>query len=145
MYDLDHVKKHLPHRDPFLLVDRVIEVDLGNKIHAQWDIKPEADFFRGHFPDKPVLPGVLIIESLAQAAGILGFMTMNKTPEEGSIYYFAGADRVRFRKPVVPGDQLIISCELLSIKRQRFGQVKGEAHVDGNLVCAGELMFSLVD
>ena len=79
MYDLDHVKKHLPHRDPFLLVDRVIEVDLGNKIHAQWDIKPEADFFRGHFPDKPVLPGVLIIESLAQAAGILGFMTMNKT------------------------------------------------------------------
>ena len=105
-YDLDHVKKHLPHRDPFLFVDKVIDIELGERIHAQRFLSPDENFFAGHFPDKPVMPGVLIIEAMAQAAGVLGFMTMNKTPEEGSIYYFAGADKVRFKKPVLPGETL---------------------------------------
>ena len=139
MYDLDHVKKHLPHRDPFLLVDRVIEVDLGNKIHAQWDIKSEADFFRGHFPDKPVLPGVLIIESLAQAAGILGFMTMNKTPEEGSIYYFAGADKVRFRQPVVPGEVLDLFSAVESVK-SGIWKFNCYAEVEGKKICSAMIL-----
>ena len=88
------------------------------------------------------MPGVLIVESMAQVGGII-VTQMPHLPK--GLFVFAGINNVKFRKPVVPGDQLIISCELLSIKRQRFGKVKGEAHVDGNLVCAGELMFSLVD
>ena len=139
MYDLDHIKKHLPHRDPFLLVDRVIEVDLGNKIHAQWDIKPQADFFRGHFPDKPVLPGVLIIESLAQAAGILGFMTMNKTPEEGSIYYFVGADNVRFRSPVVPPSILTLESKKIQ-DRRGIWKFDCKASMEENLVCSATIL-----
>ena len=98
--------------------------------------------FQGHFPERPLMPGVLIVESMAQVGGII-VTQMPDLPR--GLFVFAGINNVKFRKPVVPGDQLIISCELLSIKRQRFGKVKGEAHVDGNLVCAGELMFSLVD
>ena len=98
--------------------------------------------FQGHFPERPLMPGVLIVESMAQVGGII-VTQMPDLPK--GLFVFAGINNVKFRKPVVPGDQLIISCELLSIKRQRFGKVKGEAHVDGNLVCAGELMFSLVD
>ena len=98
--------------------------------------------FQGHFPDRPLMPGVLIVESMAQVGGII-VTQMPDLPK--GLFVFAGINNVKFRKPVVPGDQLIISCELLSIKRQRFGKVKGEAHVDGKLVCAGELMFSLVD
>ena len=98
--------------------------------------------FQGHFPERPLMPGVLIVESMAQVGGII-VTQMPDLPK--GLFVFAGINNVKFRKPVVPGDQLIISCELLSIKRKRFGKVKGEAHVDGKLVCAGELMFSLVD
>ena len=98
--------------------------------------------FQGHFPERPLMPGVLIVESMAQVGGII-VTQMPDLPK--GLFVFAGINNVKFRKPVVPGDRLIISCELLSIKRQRFGKVKGEAHVDGKLVCAGELMFSLVD
>ena len=98
--------------------------------------------FQGHFPERPLMPGVLIVESMAQVGGII-VTQMPDLPK--GLFVFAGINNVKFRKPVVPGDQLIISCELLSIKRQRFGKVKGEVHVDGKLVCAGELMFSLVD
>ena len=115
-YDLDHVKKHLPHRDPFLFVDKVIDIELGERIHAQRFLSPDENFFTGHFPDKPVMPGVLIIEAMAQAAGVLGFMTMNKTPEEGSIYYFAGADKVRFKKPVLPGETIDLFASINSVK-----------------------------
>ena len=139
MYDLDHVKKHLPHRDPFLLVDRVIEVDLGNKIHAQWDIKPEADFFRGHFPNNPVMPGVLIIEALAQASGILGFKTMEKTPQEGSIYVFAGIDKARFRSRVGPNDKIHLFSDVVSEKKGIW-KFETRAEVDNKLVCSATIL-----
>jgi len=98
--------------------------------------------FQGHFPDRPLMPGVLIVESMAQVGGLI-VTQMPDLPK--GLFVFAGINNVKFRRPVVPGDQLIITCELLSIKRKRFGKVKGEVHVDGKLVCGGELMFSLVD
>jgi 3-hydroxyacyl-[acyl-carrier-protein] dehydratase len=98
--------------------------------------------FQGHFPGRPLMPGVLIVEAMAQVGGLI-VTQMPDLPK--GLFVFAGIDGVRFRRPVVPGDQLVISCELLSLKRQRFGKVKAEARVDGELVCGGELMFSLVD
>ena len=132
----------LPHRFPFALIDRVIEHVPGQKAVALKNVTLNEPQFQGHFPERPLMPGVLIVESMAQVGGII-LTQMPDLPK--GLFVFAGINNVKFRKPVVPGDQLIISCELLSIKRQRFGKVKGEAHVDGNLVCAGELMFSLVD
>ena len=132
----------LPHRYPFALVDRVIEHVPGQKAVAIKNVTINEPQFQGHFPDRPLMPGVLIVESMAQVGGII-VTQMPDLPK--GLFVFAGIDNVKFRKPVIPGDQLVITCELLSIKRQRFGKVKGEAHVDGKLVCAGELMFSLVD
>ena len=132
----------LPHRFPFALIDRVIEHVPGQRAVALKNITINEPQFQGHFPERPLRPGVLIVESMAQVGGII-VTQMPDLPQ--GLFVFAGINNVKFRKPVVPGDQLIISCELLSIKRQRFGKVKGEAHVDGNLVCSGELMFSLVD
>ena len=132
----------LPHRYPFALVDRVIEHIPGEKAVAIKNITINEPQFQGHFPERPLMPGVLIVESMAQVGGLI----VTQMPDLPSgLFVFAGIDNVKFRRPVVPGDQLIITCQLLSIKRKRFGKVKGEAHVDGNLVCAGELMFSLVD
>ena len=132
----------LPHRFPFALVDRVIEHVPGQKAVALKNITINEPQFQGHFPERPLMPGVLIVESMAQVGGII-VTQMPDLPK--GLFVFAGINNVKFRRPVVPGDQLIITCELLSIKRQRFGKVKGQAHVDGNLVCSGELMFSLVD
>ena len=132
----------LPHRYPFALVDKVIEHIPGQKAVAIKNITINEPQFQGHFPDKPLMPGVLIVESMAQVGGII-VTQMPDLPR--GLFVFAGIDNVKFRRPVIPGDQLIITCELLSIKRKRFGKVKGEAHVDGKLVCSGELMFSLVD
>ena len=132
----------LPHRYPFALVDKVIEHIPGQKAVAIKNISINEPQFQGHFPERPLMPGVLIVESMAQVGGII----VTKMPDlPKGLFVFAGINNVKFRKPVVPGDQLIISCELLSIKRKRFGKVKGEVHVDGILVCAGELLFSLVD
>ena len=132
----------LPHRFPFALVDRVIEHVPGKKAVALKNVTINEPQFQGHFPDRPLMPGVLIVESMAQVGGII-VTQMPNLPK--GLFVFAGINNVKFRRPVVPGDQLIITCELLSIKRQRFGKVKCEAHVNGNLVCSGELMFSLVD
>ena len=132
----------LPHRYPFALVDRVIEHIPGEKAVAIKNITINEPQFQGHFPERPLMPGVLIVESMAQVGGLI----VTQMPDLPSgLFVFAGIDNVKFRRPVVPGDQLIISCQLLSIKRKRFGKVKGEAHVEGKLVCSGELMFSLVD
>jgi len=98
--------------------------------------------FQGHFPERPLMPGVLIVEAMAQVGGLI-VKQMPDLPQ--GLFVFAGIDGVRFRRPVVPGDQLIINCELISVKRQRFGKVHGEAKVDDQLVCSGDLMFSLVD
>ena len=132
----------LPHRFPFALIDRVIEHIPGEKAVALKNVTINEPQFQGHFPDRPLMPGVLIVESMAQVGGII-VTQMPELPK--GLFVFAGINNVKFRRPVVPGDQLLITCELLSIKRQRFGKVKGEAHVEGKLVCSGELMFSLVD
>ena len=132
----------LPHRYPFALVDRVIEHIPGEKAVAIKNITINEPQFQGHFPERPLMTGVLIVESMAQVGGLI----VTQMPDLPSgLFVFAGIDNVKFRRPVVPGDQLIITCQLLSIKRKRFGKVKGEAHVEGKLVCSGELMFSLVD
>ena len=131
----------LPHRYPFALVDKVIEHVPGKKAIALKNVTINEPQFQGHFPERPLMPGVLIVESMAQVGGII----VSQMPElPKGLFVFAGINNVKFRKPVVPGDQLVITCELLTIKRKRFGKFKGEAHVDGKLVCEGELMFSLV-
>ena len=132
----------LPHRFPFALIDRVIEHVPGKKAVALKNVTINEPQFQGHFPDRPLMPGVLIVESMAQVGGVI-VTQMPDLPK--GLFVFAGINNVKFRRPVIPGDQLVITCELLSIKRKRFGKVKGEAHVNGKLVCSGELMFSLVD
>ena len=132
----------LPHRFPFALIDRVIEHVPGKKAVALKNVTINEPQFQGHFPERPLMPGVLIVEAMAQVGGII-VTQMPDLPK--GLFVFTGINNVKFRRPVVPGDQLVITCNLLSIKRQRFGKVKGEAHVDGKLVCSGELMFSLVD
>ncbi len=132
----------LPHRYPFALVDKVIEHVPGQKATALKNVTINEPQFQGHFPERPLMPGVLIVESMAQVGGII-VTQMPDLPK--GLFVFAGINNVKFRKPVVPGDQLVITCELLGIKRKRFGKVKGQVHVEGELVCEGELMFSLVD
>ena len=132
----------LPHRYPFALVDRVIAYQAGKSAVAIKNVTVNEPQFQGHFPGRPLMPGVLIVEAMAQVGGLI-VTQMPDLPK--GLFVFAGIDGVRFRRPVVPGDQLTISCELISIKRQRFGKVRGEALVENNLVCSGELMFSLVD
>ena len=132
----------LPHRYPFALVDRVIEHDPGKKAVGIKNVTLNEPQFQGHFPERPLMPGVLIVEAMAQVGGLI-VSQMPDLPK--GLFVFAGIDSVRFRRPVVPGDQLVISCELLSIKRKRFGKVRAEAKVDDQLVCSGDLMFSLVD
>ena len=102
MMDVTEVRRYLPHRYPFLLVDKVVELELGESIVAVKNVTGNEPWNTGHFPDQPIFPGVLLLEAMAQAAGILGFKTMDKTPEDGSIYYFVGADNLRFKRPAVP-------------------------------------------
>ena len=124
------------------MVDKVIEYQPGEKAVGIKNITINEPQFQGHFPNRPLMPGVLIVESMAQVGGLI-VTQMPELPK--GLFVFAGINNVKFRRPVVPGDQLVITCQLLSIKRKRFGKVKGEAHVDEKLVCSGELMFSLVD
>tara|TARA_Y100001968_G_C19454354_1_gene771414 strand:- start:11756 stop:12211 length:456 start_codon:yes stop_codon:yes gene_type:complete len=131
----------LPHRYPFALVDRVLEYEPGHKAVAIKNVTLNEPQFQGHFPERPLMPGVLIVEAMAQVGGLI--VTQIEDLPKG-LFVFAGIDGVRFRRPVVPGDQLKITCELLSIKRKRFGKIFGEAKVDDQLVCSGELMFSLM-
>ncbi len=132
----------LPHRYPFALVDRVIEHEPGKRAIAIKNVTLNEPQFQGHFPDRPLMPGVLIVEAMAQVGGLI-VTQMPNLPK--GLFVFAGIDGVRFRRPVVPGDQLKITCEILSLKRQRFGKISGKATVDDQLVCSGDLMFSLVD
>ena len=138
----EQIQGLLPHRYPFALVDRVIEHEPGKRAVAIKNVTINEPQFQGHFPGRPLMPGVLIVEAMAQVGGLI-VTQMPDLPK--GLFVFAGIDGVRFRRPVVPGDQLLITCELLSLKRQRFGKVKAEASVDGQLACSGELMFSLVD
>ena len=132
----------LPHRYPFALVDRVIAHEAGVSATAIKNVTINEPPFQGHFPERPLMPGVLIVEAMAQVGGLI-VTQMPDLPK--GLFVFAGIDGVRFRRPGVPGDQLVIHCELLSLKRKRFGKVRAEATVNSELVCSGELLFSLVD
>ncbi len=115
--DIEGIREHLPHRYPFLLVDRVVELTPGESIEAYKNLSINEPYFDGHFPGNPVFPGVLLVEAMAQAAGILGFKTMGKTPADGSIYYLVGVDNLRFKRPCVPGDQVRLLATIVSERR----------------------------
>ena len=114
LVDVQEIKEYLPQRYPFLLIDRVVEMELGKSIVAYKNVTVNEPFFQGHFPHQPIMPGVLVIEACAQAAGVLGFKSQNKKPKDGFLYYFVGADDVRLRRPVVPGDQLWLVVNAVS-------------------------------
>ncbi|MCB5161656.1 3-hydroxyacyl-ACP dehydratase FabZ [Marinomonas algarum] len=139
MMDVNEIRQYLPHRYPFLLVDRVVELNLKESIVAYKNVTINEPYFNGHFPNHPVMPGVLIIEAMAQAAGILGFKTMDKTPEDGSIYYFVGSDKVRFKRPVVPGDRVQLEAKIVTEKRGIW-KFDCKATVDGELACSATIL-----
>lgn len=142
--DIREILETLPHRYPFLLVDKVVEVVPGERIVAQKNVSINEEFFNGHFPHFPVMPGVLIVEALAQAAGILSFKTMGSKSDANSLYFFVGIDNCRFKRPVVPGDVLMLH---VSIERQSrlLWKYKAQALVDGQVAAEADLMCALRD
>lgn len=139
--DIHKILTKLPHRYPFLLVDRVLEIDKGKTIKALKNVTINEPFFQGHFPYRPVMPGVLMLEALAQAAALLAFDAMETEPSNDTVYYFAGMEGVRFKRPVEPGDQLILDVALLRMKAGIFkfqarATVAGELAVEAELTCA---------
>ena len=142
--DINEVMKHLPHRYPFLLVDRVLDYKPDDYLIAIKNITVNEPCFTGHFPHRPVMPGVLILEALAQATGILAFKTLKELPNETSLYYFVGIDKARFKKPVEPGDHVELKVKLIKRKRTMW-KFEAEALVDGKVVCSADLMCSKQD
>ncbi|MBN9462699.1 MAG: 3-hydroxyacyl-ACP dehydratase FabZ [Burkholderiales bacterium] len=140
--DIRGILDHLPHRYPFLLVDRVLELEKGQHIVAIKNVTINEPYFVGHFPYLPVMPGVLQVEALAQAAGILSFQTMGRVSDGGSVYYFVGIDNARFKRPVVPGDQLRLEVRIVRIARSIW-KYTGKATVDGQVTAEAELMCTL--
>ena len=140
--DITQIKEYLPHRYPLLLVDRVVDYELGKTITAIKNVTVNEEFFNGHFPHKPVMPGVLMVEALAQTAAILSFMTMGVKPDENSVVYFVGIDGVRFKRPVEPGDQLKMDVEILRTSRGIW-KYKAVASVDGKVAVEAELMCTI--
>lgn len=140
--DILEVMRRLPHRYPLLLVDRVLDVQPGKSIVALKNLTINEQFFQGHFPGNPVMPGVLMLEALAQAAGLLAFITENVYPDQVSQFYFAGIDEVRFRKPVRPGDQLILKADVQRIMRGIW-KYQTVAEVEGAEVCSCSMMISV--
>jgi 3-hydroxyacyl-[acyl-carrier-protein] dehydratase len=142
VFSIEEIHQLLPHRYPFSLVDRIIDFVPGERATGIKNVTYNEPHFQGHFPGRPIMPGVLIVEAMAQVGGIV----LTQLPDiPVGLFMFAGIDKVRFRRPVVPGDQLVMTVELLSVKRRRFGKMQGRAEVDGQLVAEGELMFSIVD
>ena len=142
MMDIHEILKQLPHRYPFLLVDRVLELEKGKRIQALKNVTINEPFFVGHFPHRPVMPGVLMLEALAQAAALLAFDALGSSPTDDMVYYFAGIDGARFKRPVEPGDQLILEVELLRMKAGIF-KFKGRAMVAGELAVEAELTCAM--
>lgn len=138
-YDIQQIFELLPHRYPMLLVDRVVEQVNGKYIKAYKNVTVNEPFFTGHFPQKPIMPGVLIVEALAQASGILAFGTAGKTPATGSLYYLVGIDNARFKQPVVPGDQLHLYVEMTRNLRGIY-KFTAEATVDGRVAAQADIM-----
>ena len=139
--DLEAVKRIIPHRDPFLFVDKIVEYEDGKRAVGIKVCKPEEAYFKGHFPDRPIMPGVLIVECLAQVAGIL---VLNKEGNRGKYAYFISIENMKFRKAVLPGDTLVLVAEIIRL-RERSGRARTVASVDGKVVAEGEMMFALVD
>ena len=142
MLDIQHILRKLPHRYPFLLVDRVLELEKGVRIVALKNVTMNEHFFSGHFPARPVMPGVLMLEALAQAAALLSFESLNTEPGDDTVVYFVGIDGARFKRPVGPGDQLILEAQ---IDRQKSGiyRYKTKATVDGQLAVEADLMCTM--
>jgi len=140
--DIHEILDHLPHRYPFVLVDRVLSLELGKNITAVKNVTINEPYFPGHFPYHPVMPGVLIVEALAQAAAILSFKTMDTKPTDDSVYYFAGIDEARFKKPVSPGDQIILNVSIDRILKGIW-KYTGVAKVDDTVVAEVKMMCIL--
>ncbi|RUM60164.1 MAG: 3-hydroxyacyl-[acyl-carrier-protein] dehydratase FabZ [Persephonella sp.] len=141
--DVEEIKKVLPHRYPFLMIDRIIELDLENlKVKAIKNVSVNEYFFQGHFPDLPVMPGVLIIEGMAQAGAYMMMKKANVGQDENYTVLFAGIENAKFRKPVVPGDQIVYEIEGINIKKA-MGKIKGVAKVDGQIVCEAVLLAAV--
>ena len=143
VFDIKSIIEHLPHRYPFLMVDRVIEFEKNKRIVALKNVTINEPFFQGHFPGMPIMPGVLIVEAMGQAGGVL--VSQSLPPEkQGELIFFMGFDKVRFRKPVVPGDQLILELEMLKL-RTKVVKMAGVAKVDGKVVAEAQLMAAYGD
>ncbi|NCT53272.1 MAG: 3-hydroxyacyl-ACP dehydratase FabZ [Microcystis aeruginosa G13-03] len=141
-FTVEEIRQLLPHRYPFALVDRIIDYVPSQKAVGLKNVTINEPFFPGHIPNRPLMPGVLIVESMAQVGGVI----LTQLPGmKGKFFAFAGIDKTRFRRPVVPGDQLIMTVELLSFKMNKIAKMQGEARVDGQLAAQGEMMFSIFD
>ena len=142
--EITEIREFLAHRYPFLLVDRVLEVTPNETIKCIKNVTINEPFFNGHFPEKPIMPGVLIIEAMAQATGLLGFRTMGEKPQENVLYILVGVDKVKFRKQVVPGDQLELQAELFK-RKGKMWVFKTKAFVDGKLAASAEIKCAVVE
>jgi len=141
MMTIQQVMQYLPQRYPFLMVDRVTEIERGKRIVGFKNLTMNEPFFQGHFPGAPIMPGVLMIEAMAQLAGVLGFYTHEKSPESGHLYVFAGADNIRFRRPVVPGDRLELEAVPTGNRRHIY-KFSCLARVDGDLVASADILIA---
>ncbi|MGH7369670.1 MAG: 3-hydroxyacyl-ACP dehydratase FabZ [Candidatus Methylomirabilaceae bacterium] len=141
--EIRHIQEILPHRYPFLLIDRILEFQPGRRIIALKNVTINEVFFQGHFPGHPIMPGVLVIEAMAQAGGVLLMQTLNLTAEK-KLFYFTGIDRARFRRPVVPGDQVKFEVEILQLRRRNC-RMRGHAYVEDKLAAEAELSCVVVD
>ncbi|MDJ0631815.1 MAG: 3-hydroxyacyl-ACP dehydratase FabZ [Xenococcaceae cyanobacterium MO_188.B29] len=139
---VEEIQQILPHRYPFALVDRILEFTPGEKAVGLKNVTFNEPYFPGHIPNRPLMPGVLMVEAMAQVGGVV---LIQLPGMKGKFFAFAGIDKVRFRRPVVPGDQLIMTVELLSLKRNRIAKMQGKGEVDGQLAVQGEMLFSLID
>ena len=142
MMDIHQILRQLPHRYPILLVDRVLALDKGKSIKALKNVTINEPFFSGHFPHRPVMPGVLMLEAMAQAAALLAFDTLGVVPDDKTVYYFAGIDGARFKRPVEPGDQLVMDVTLERMKSGVF-KFKGISRVGDQVACEAELMCTM--
>ncbi len=141
MMDISEIQNYLPHRYPFLLVDRVVDLTPGERITGFKNLSVNEEFFNGHFPGRPILPGVLLLEAMAQVAGILGFVTAGKTVADGSTFYFAGADHLRFKRPCIPGDKVMLHASIVSERRGIWkfdvsSDVEGKLAASATILCA---------
>jgi len=138
-FNIQEILNYLPHRYPFLLVDKVVDYVPGEWLEAIKNVSMNEPYFQGHFPGRPVMPGVLILEAMAQATGLLAFKTRGEEPPENFLYLFVSVDRARFKRQVIPGDQLSMRVELLRVKRDMW-KFSAQARVDGELAAEAELM-----